>query len=478
MPEIKIFGLGQQSKSSNITAAHRLNLFYDVQVDVDKSQIAAYPTPGTGLFSNPSNSKTRGMHWMESVNILYVVQRNNLIAVLPDQTSSIVATLAITDIVGRVSIANNGVQLCIATGTNVYIFNTTTSVLTNVLTTGANPIPYAADTVTFLDGYFITNRINSGQFYVSDVYNGLSWQGLNYATAESNPDNLMAVIADKGYLALFGTSSVELWVNSGDPLFPFTRVNASPSNAGLAARWSLSYANGFMTGLFKNKQGALSVCQLNGYQVVPISNTDIDYIINNYQAPTDAVGFGYYLNGRPFYQITFQAAQRSWLYDFTSGGWTQLKSWDMERHLSDIGVAFDTNFIVSDHENGQLYTLDADIFNDNGAPIERELVSGHVFSPSRNNLIIRRLRIDMESGVGLISGQGNLPTIMLQISRDGGHSYGNELWTTIGATGQTYERAEWRRLGHARDFVFKIRVTDPIKVVIIAAIIEAVELQS
>ena len=186
MPEIKIFGLGQQSKSSNITAAHRLNLFYDVQVDVDKSQIAAYPTPGTGLFSNPSNSKTRGMHWIESVNILYVVQRNNLIAVLPDQTSSIVATLAITDIVGRVSIANNGVQLCIATGTNVYIFNTTTSVLTNVLTTGANPIPYAADTVTFLDGYFITNRINSGQFYVSDVYNGLSWQGLNYATDKAH----------------------------------------------------------------------------------------------------------------------------------------------------------------------------------------------------------------------------------------------------------------------------------------------------
>jgi len=31
MPEIKLFGLGQQSKSPNITAAHRLNLYYDIQ---------------------------------------------------------------------------------------------------------------------------------------------------------------------------------------------------------------------------------------------------------------------------------------------------------------------------------------------------------------------------------------------------------------------------------------------------------------
>jgi len=236
----------------------------------------------------------------------------------------------------------------------------------------------------------------------------------------------------------------------------------------------LSYANGFSTGLFRNKQGALSICQLQGYQVTPISNTDIDYIINNYNTPTNCVGFGYYLNGRPFYQITFIEDQKTWLYDFSSGAWSQLKSWGISRHTADLGCSFDTKFIVSDYNDGQLYILDPDVFTDNGQPIERELTSGHVFAATRNNMTIRRLRLDMEGGVGLTTQ----PTVMLQISRDGGNTYGNEKWTNLGTSGQNYKRAEWRRLGHARDFLFKIRITDPIKVVLIAAIVEAMELNS
>lgn len=479
MPEIKLFGLGQQSKSPNITAAHRINLYYDIQADLDKTQVVAYNTPGLQLFNNLGASPTRGMHWFEAFNILCVVQRGNLFIVAADGTSTMY-TLSPTDISGYVSMANNGnygslgKQLCIATGTAVYIYDAVTHAITNVLTTGANPIPYAADTVTFLDGYFIANRINSGQFYISTAYDGLSWDGLNFATAESNPDNLVAVVADKGYLALFGTSSVELWANTGEALFPFSRVQGAPTNSGLASRWSLSYANGFSTGLFRNKQGALSICQLQGYQVTPISSTDIDYIINNYNTPTNCVGFGYYLNGRPFYQITFIEDQKTWLYDFSSGAWSQLKSWGISRHTADLGCSFDTKFIVSDYNDGQLYILDPDVFTDNGQPIERELTSGHVFAATRNNMTIRRLRLDMEGGVGLTTQ----PTVMLQISRDGGNTYGNEKWTNLGTSGQNYKRAEWRRLGHARDFLFKIRITDPIKVVLIAAIVEAMELNS
>ena len=479
MPEIKLFGLGQQSKSPNITAAHRINLYYDIQADLDKTQVVAYNTPGLQLFNNLGASPTRGMHWFEAFNILCVVQRGNLFIVAADGTSTMY-TLSPTDISGYVSMANNGnygtlgKQLCIATGTAVYIYDAVTHAITNVLTTGANPIPYAADTVTFLDGYFIANRINSGQFYISTAYDGLNWNSLNFATAESNPDNLVAVVADKGYLALFGTSSVELWANTGEALFPFSRVQGAPTNSGLASRWSLSYANGFSTGLFRNKQGALSICQLQGYQVTPISSTDIDYIINNYNTPTNCVGFGYYLNGRPFYQITFIEDQKTWLYDFSSGAWSQLKSWGISRHTADLGCSFDTKFIVSDYNDGQLYILDPDVFTDNGQPIERELTSGHVFAATRNNMTIRRLRLDMEGGVGLTTQ----PTVMLQISRDGGNTYGNEKWTNLGTSGQNYKRAEWRRLGHARDFLFKIRITDPIKVVLIAAIVEAMELNS
>ena len=234
--EVKLFGLGQQSKSPNITAMHRLNVYYDIQADPDKTNVAAYGTPGTVLFSSVSSQPSRGMHWMESNNVLYVVQRGDLWAVASNGIATLkksLTTINPTDINGRVSMANNGTELCIVTGTYGYIYNTATDTLTSI--TASLPAG-GSDTVTFLDSYFIVNRANTGQFYISGQYDGLTWNALNFATAESNPDNLMAVMSDKGYLALFGTSSTEIWVNTGELAFPFSRVNGSPSPSGLAAR--------------------------------------------------------------------------------------------------------------------------------------------------------------------------------------------------------------------------------------------------
>ena len=213
--EIKLFGLGQQSKSSNITAMHRLNVYYDAQSDTDKANVVAYGTPGTVLFSTVSSQPSRGMHWMEANNVLYVVQRGDLWAIAADGTATIKKALTainVSDIDGRVSMANNGTQLCIVTGTYGYIYNPTTNVITDI--TALLPAG-GSDTVTFLDSYFIVNRANTGRFYLSGQYDGLTWDALNFATAESNPDNLQAVVADKGYLALLGTSSIELWINTG-----------------------------------------------------------------------------------------------------------------------------------------------------------------------------------------------------------------------------------------------------------------------
>jgi hypothetical protein len=411
------------------------------------------------------------------------VQRGNLIAVQHDGTYATVGTLAITPTLdigtynddgslsgGRVSMANNGTQLIIVTGVYAYIYNTVTLVFTNI----TSAMTYPADTVTFLTGRFIVNRPGTGQFFMSGLYNGLTWGALDYATAESNPDNLQAVMADAGMLVLFGTSSTEIWTPFSDVAFPFTRVNASPSDGGLAARWSLSRCNGQLTGLFRNRQGALAIASLQGYVLTPISTPDIDYLISKYPSPEDAVGFGYTQNGKSFYQITFKAAGATWLYNAAAQEWAQLKGWGLSRHAGDIGASFSTNFVVSDYATGTLYTLSADAITDNGSPIEREITGTHSFAQSRNYMTIRRLRVDLEGGVGDLSVID--PKISLTISRDGGHTWGSSMPVSMGKMGEFTRRAEWRRLGQARDWVFKLRITDAVKVVIMAAVIEGREL--
>ena len=53
-----------------------------------------------------------------------------------------------------------------------------------------------------------------------------------------------------------------------------------------------------------------------------------------------------------------------------------------------------------------------------------------------------------------------------------------EHWTTIGKIGAYKNRAIWRRLGMARDRVFEVVVTDPVKAVIISANLKASEGES
>ena len=73
-----------------------------------------------------------------------------------------------------------------------------------------------------------------------------------------------------------------------------------------------------------------------------------------------------------------------------------------------------------------------------------------------------------ETGVGLNSGQGSDPQIMLQYSDDGGRTYSNELWRSLGVIGAYKTRAIWRRLGQFRSRQIVLTITDPVRRLVMA----------
>jgi hypothetical protein len=77
-------------------------------------------------------------------------------------------------------------------------------------------------------------------------------------------------------------------------------------------------------------------------------------------------------------------------------------------------------------------------------------------------LFYRRFELDLERGVGLATGQGADPLVMLRLSRDGGHTWGEPLTMSAGALGAYSTRVIARRLGQARDTVFEVTVSDPV----------------
>jgi hypothetical protein len=137
-------------------------------------------------------------------------------------------------------------------------------------------------------------------------------------------------------------------------------------------------------------------------------------------------------------------------------------------------MSFNNNVIVGDFESGNIYAFDLDTYADN-SQIQKWLRSWRALPTGQNNLkrtAQHSLQLDCESGVGLNLGQGSDPEVMLRWSDDGGHTWSNEHWASIGKIGQFYRRVFWRRLGMTlklRDRVYEISGTDPVKIAIVGA---------
>lgn len=456
---VPLFGIGNAGKSVNVTAQERLNLYVEVkQDDEGKHILALYGTPGLVTFVNFGARPIRGAY--KHGTLIYAVYDDKLYSITNAGTTQELGTLNSTS--GRVNFSDNGTEIILVDGDDGYIWDTV-ALTFNAISDVDFP---GADTVTFLNGRFIVNKPGTGEFYWSGLYDGTTWDALDFANAESNPDNLVAVIAELGQLVLMGDTTTEFWGDSGGADSPYARVGSSATEWGLAAPDTLcKHANG-LAFLGRNRSGQIQAAMLRGYQAQAISNPDMDTIFASYGDVSNATGFSYMFGGHAFFQLNFPTVGKSWLYDAQSNSWSRLES-SGGRHRANLFVQLLGNSYVADYANGKLYRIDPDIYTDDGAYIARELIGRH--QANGNRMTFNQLCLEFEPGVGLQQGQGADPQVMLQVSRDGGKTYGAELWRSIGRVGKYLTRAVWNRLGQAYDFVFKFRITDPVKVVIIAA---------
>jgi len=468
MARIPLFGIGIASKSPFVSAKRLQNVYVEKRPQGEKSMLVGYGTPGQTLFVDFGATPLRGGLEFPQNNVAYVVHRGTLWEVNNSGVKTIRGTLLTTT--GRVSMEHNGVQVMITDGTAGYIYNTSTLAFAQITDPDFPVLPI---TCAVLGRRFIANFVNSGRFYVSDIDNGLSWDALNFANAESNPDNIVAVFVSNGQLILLGQRTTEFWGNSGALDFPFAALQGTANEWGLGATWSLAKYDNTFACLITNRMGQVMIAKMNGYLPEKISNPDLDSIINGYPSTSNATSYSYMLGGHPMYVITFPSANSgtgaTWLYDGSTGIWSSLKSQGSTRHNAEFSFNLVGRTVISDYAEGQLLYLDGDVLTDNGMSIEREIVGETISAQDLTWLPVERMRVDMETGIGTTQSQGVDPQIGLSISRDNGKTWGPSMWRTAGRIGEYRTRVEWRRLGTTRSFTPKLQLTDPVKLTIVSA---------
>lgn len=460
---LPLFGLGHSGKSVQVNSASRINCYAEIQPEEDRAKLAFYTTPGLTQLASINAQPSRGLWPVEE--FLYTVHGNGLYRVnSAGAVSALLGTLNTSS--GPVDMADNGEQLIIVDGTNGYIYNATTGVFSVI----GGGFPANVAYVVYQDTYFIASPDGDKKFYVSSPLDGLTWNALDFATTQASPDDVTRLGAFNNILHVFSEFATEFWQNSGGVDFPYSRISGAAAQFGLHAKWSLAMHSLGLAGLFQNRMGDFFAGIVNGMQVNRISNSEIESIWRGYAKSVDATGFAYLMAGHPFYELTFPTANATWLYDGASKSWSQLKDASGSRHWAQYFSHFDAaeKNVVSDYRTGLLYIIDSDSFSDSGSPIITEITGRHVFA-DEDLIIIDELELVMEKGVGTTLGQGSQPRVMLQVSKDGGKTYGPERWADMGALGQNQARARFLRLGSARDWTFKLKISDPVKRVITGA---------
>ena len=316
MAIVPLFGLGQKGKSATVTAQGHVNLYAEIQQDVDKARLVFYGTPGTTLRTSFGDTPVRG--WIAVGDLFYAVHRGTLYSVNNAGTKTSRGTLNTTT--GRVSMAYDGAVILIVDGTNGYTYTIASTTFAQI---SDGDFPNGANTCDWLDGQFIVDDGSGDQFFISP--DGTNWDALDFATAESQPDGIVRVFSDNGEVLLFGETTTEPWGNVGGQDFPFQPIKGSIIEFGLAARWSLTKYNSGIAALMKNKNGQVQVMFIRGYTPQPISTQEMDSIINGYSSVSDATAYAYMLGGHPMYQINFPTPGESWLYDASTGMWSRLQ---------------------------------------------------------------------------------------------------------------------------------------------------------
>lgn len=462
--------------SPNLNSERTLNLI--PIVNKEDNTIALICPPGMSLFSDISGDPVRGLHVVsKSETTLYAVIGTGFYAILTDGSFVLKGTLGTNE--GPVSISDNGLQIAIFDGTTTgYTYTLSTDTFATI---GDADFPGAV-TGCFIDGYTIINEPDSRNVMCSALYDTTSWNALDIDQADSDPDNILAVSSDtKGELWLFGALSTEVWYNAGYSVgFPFGRIQGGVLEAGLAAAKSLGSIDGrfyFLARLGKSGERVVVETQGLGFRV--ISTPEVNYQIGKMNMIGDAEGFCYLEEGRPIYILSFPTEERTFVYDVSTGLWHERGSTDangvVKRWRARCHAFFNGHNIIGDCFTGRLYKIDNTLYTENGQYLHRirrtQILKDRA---DQEPIYINELAVDMETGVGLLSGQGENPIMMLRLSRDGGITWGNEKHASMGARGEYGQQVRYYRLGRfTTGMIAEFKVTDPVKVVILGATIKA-----
>lgn len=445
-----------------VSAQRCINAYAEFQPPSAKSRVTVNGSAGIANFGHLGTGPIRALFEMNGVG--YAVSGSSFYRFDANGNGTILGT----GITGNnvVSIDGSGFQIAIVNGSFGYTYTLASGIFAQI----SDPDFFPANTVKVINLYFAYDKIGTNEFFISNLLDATAYDAFDIASGEANPDRVIAVDERNGILIVMGEKTMELWDHTGATDFPFQRFKGGTVNRGIKA--PLAKETEETSTFFLGDD--LGFYLMIGQGMRRISTNPIEKEWATYSRTDDAFCFKISYGGHVFIHVTFPTAQRTWACDLTNNFlWHERQSYDptgleLRWRVNCVCNVYGKQ-VVGDATSGRIGYVDPTLDTEWGQPIIMTMTTPNI-NDHGNTGTMPRYEIDLETGVGKLTGQGSDPQIMLDWSDDGGEQWSDsQLWQTMGAIGTRKTRVAWTQLGQFDQRVMRVRISDPVHRRIIAS---------
>lgn len=373
----------------------------------------------------------------------------------------------------RVSMTDNGTSLVIVVpGGDAFVFNNADNSLTQI----TDPDFQTSDSVTFYRGFFVFTTTDGKQLFVSNLNAPLSFDALDFGSAEGDPDRIVTQIVDHDELSIIGSKTTEVFRNVGGADFPLQIIPGAFTEKGAHSKYGvIKFDNTYLfVGGGKNELTGIWR-QSSSSSAVKISTDAIDNAIQDFTEDEIANAFTmtFSKRGQFFAIFSFNSSRipgKTFVYNGTASALAGFSVWfefqsgvtDDSWRVNAIVKAYG-KLLCGDAIDGRIGQLVDKVYTEYDNAVFRQAALKPM-SQDGMKIFAGELEADFEAGVGLTVGQGSNPVVMMDFSDDGGRTFSSQFKRFIGKIGEYGHETVWNRQGrfpNARTIRFT--VTDPVK---------------
>ena len=447
--------------NKSLSYQESINYYLEIMGEEGRETMALRGTPGLVSWNSTLSGSVRGMETF--FGIPYAVVGTTFYKF--DSAGNATSLGAISGVWRAYLNYNNGNQVIISNQPVAYIDG-------YFVFPGNVAIAYIYDIsagtlVQITDADFSSS--DDGTFFISAIDDGTSYDALDFASPESSPDGVLAIVADHRQIIIFGSVTTEFWINTGNVDFPFERQRGAILQRGIEAPGAVVQADNRVIFLGHDRV----VYSLEGYSDTPLSPTPVTEAIENYGDVSDAEAFYHVYRGHKFYTLNFPSAGETWVCDLTlppAMAWHKRRSWGKTRWRARSYCRAYNKHLIGDYESGTIWYMDGSVYKEGTDPLEA-IRTGHFLHADHRQVTVKSFELVMKTGIGLISGQGENPLIGLSWSKDNGESFTSERWKPMGRMGAATTRVLWRNGPTSKlALIPRVRITDPVQRDIVGAV--------